>query len=148
MNNQLAILQAVSNQLQSITVANGYLTDLGLMTVNYWQDLDFEYKANALEIRDLEEEIYHDNLAINYNLPVKISAIHVINGDDDPLIIGCNLLADMKKAFSNPSFGESLKGIHLRTLLSSSGKNIETKGKKAIKVCLLISIKYKESINA
>ena len=136
---QLAILKAIEAKLKTITLNNGYLTNIGQNTVKYWHDLDFEYDKEALEYRDIVEETEQPNQQTENTLTVKIS---YFSPTENPLTLGCQVLSDLKKA----CYKETWEKNALNTKISSSNKLVETKGKTILKVCLIIQVKYREII--
>lgn len=144
-NNQLTILQKIESIVKSITPANGYLSDLSNIEVIYWQDTDFEYNKKVIHVQDYPEEISKTNLSLENVLPVKISVIQPVD-QINLRLISTQLATDFKQAFSLPSLGQELAGIHIRTQLERIEKKVETKGVKVLSVCTHLNIKYREEI--
>lgn len=145
-NNQLTILQGIESIVRSITLANNYFSDFTDTPIIYWQDTDFEYEKRIVHIQDYPEQINKSNLSLSNILPVKISVIQPIE-QANLRIVSTQLATDFKQAFTLPSFGEALAGIHVNTELTRIEKKVETKGVKVLSVCTYLNIKYREDIS-
>ena len=145
-NSQLAILERLESIVQSITPANGYLSDLSEIPVIYWQDTDFEYSKKIISIQDYLEQISTKNQSLENTLLFEIAVIQPVE-QVELRLVSSQLATDFKQAFTYRNFGENLAGIYLRTTLNSVSKKVETKGIKVLKVCANLTIKYKEEIS-
>lgn len=133
----LDILTLIGTRLEGITIANGYLTDLG-ERVEYFDDLDSEYSKASLTFRDADTELfglkstYHEGV-----MPVEIEAI--VFGEN-VLQLGCHAIADILNAVAvDPTWS----GKAIDTNLKERFKSVETKGKKAIRVGVTIEVVYR-----
>jgi hypothetical protein len=134
---RLAILNAIADKLETITTANGYLTNVG-NRVFYWQDLEFEYgEIGAISYRDPFEENKEVNLSLENSLTVEVSAIQFT---ENALTDSCNLLTDLIRAIKGAIWANK----SIKSRLVSNDKRIETKGKTAIQIKLVFKVTYWE----
>jgi hypothetical protein len=121
------ILQAIQAQLATLTIANGYSTDVGL-NVRYWQDLPIEYDGpSVITFFDSKDDPAAEVGSLHeHRLEIRIDAIAYIKAD--AIVESCNLLADIvaligknrrwTKAVINTYLGENLKEIELKSKLA------------------------------
>jgi hypothetical protein len=134
----LEILQAIGARLELITVDNGYYTDLGSSVV-YFRDIDAEYGMEpVLTFRDADNVLFaSENNYHEANLPIEIEAIAF---GENVMDLGVQMFADIIKAVGlDTTWG----GLALKTDLVSSYKNVETKGRRAVRVDASILITYR-----
>lgn len=132
-----AILTAIQSQLTTITIANGYNTDLGAR-VFYWHDLPFEYgEQGALSIRDTETLIAEVNQRFHHEITIELEAVAFT---DDPLMTGCNMLSDLIRCIGiDPTWGRQAT----QTQPTRTETIVETQGKTAIRVLLAMTVSYR-----
>ncbi len=133
---RLSILGIIQDKLQSITVANGYNTDIG-NRVFYWQDLDFEYgETGAISFKDAFEETISNNTIYDKQLSIDVEAIKFT---ENALEDSCLILEDLINSLLK------FKEIYAKLEIKVNEKKIETKGKKAIRIKLTNLIMYREN---
>lgn len=136
---RLPILQALQTQLQSITVTNGYNTDLG-NNVEYFAVYEFDYDGPAgLTFRDIETEYQRVNTRYVNRLLVELQAI-AFSTKDGKLEASCQILEDLIHAVIYEPWHPNV--IAVRPRLDS--KQIQAKGKQCISFQLTIEIEYRE----
>ena len=137
---RLTLLQALQTQLQTITIANGYTSNIG-QVVTYWDAYEVDYNGPAaVTFRDLETQYQRINQNYVNKLSVEIEAI-TFTKQADKLTLSVGLLEDIKTAIAVRPWGENI--IAVRPLLDS--KEIQAKGKQAVCVTLTVEIEYRES---
>lgn len=134
MGKRLEILQNLQTALSEISLANNYQTNIGSNVV-YWHDTDFEYGESALEFRDTLEETSQINYPYEKLLTVEISFISSTNTS---LLQSSQVLEDLEKALNKFKVQDG------RVLMINNEKNLDTKGKKNIKIKLNLKIQYRE----
>lgn len=135
------ILEDLLAQLGTITVANGYNTDIGL-NADYWSIYPDEYNGpNTVTFLDREEDTEKVNKFYNQVLHVEITAI-AYSSAANKLPDGCNLLDDLKKAIILNRWSDHT--LIVRPV--SNAKAIEGKGKQTIQVVLNVDIEYRELV--
>jgi len=130
------ILEDLQARLKSITLANGYLTNIGNNVV-YWQDTDFEYGESALVFRDTVEDISQNNYLYEKTLVVEICAIQQ-NAEDALLLVSSKILRDLEKAIDTFEIDWG------KARITNTEKFVETKGKKTLKIKVKLKIEYRE----
>jgi hypothetical protein len=126
MTHRAEILQAIQTQLATLTITNGYSTDVGL-NVRYWQDLPVEYDGSPIiTFFDTKDDPNEVGSLHEHRLEIRIDAIAYIKAD--AIVESCNLLADIvaligknrrwTKAVINTYLGENLKEIELKSKLA------------------------------
>lgn len=138
MSRQL-ILEDLLTQLETITIANGYSTDIGL-NADYWSVYEDSYNGPpTVTFCDREEDTEKVNKFYSQILHVEITAISYSSATNK-LADSCNLLADLKKAIILSQWSNYV--LIVRPV--SNSKNIEGKGKQTIQIVFNIDIEYRE----
>jgi hypothetical protein len=138
MATRLEILQGALAQLATITLANDFSSDIGLNTV-YWDVYDQDYNGPAtVTIRDAEEDTDKVN-QYRQTLHLEVEAIRY-STQANKLADGLALLADLKQVLITDSWAGP--GVIVRP--TGNSKDIEGKGKQAIRVTLMIDVEYRE----
>ena len=137
---RLALLQALQTQLTTITIANGYTSDIGA-NVTYWDAYEDNYNGPpSVTFQDLETQYQRINERYVNKLNVEIQAI-AYTKQADKLTLSVGLLEDIKTAIAVKPWGENI--IAVRPLLDS--KQIQAKGKQIVCVSLTVEIEYREA---
>ncbi len=126
MSKRRSILEAIKAKLET----------QGL-PVFYWQDLDFEYGADAIAFRDLEQGYTPKNQSYEQSLEIEIRAIQFTSS---PLIDSCGLLETLVNLVREETWG----GYVIKTILQRDEKSVETKGKLAVRVSLFFCVIYRQ----
>lgn len=125
-------------QLATITTANGFSSDIGTNVI-YWDVYDQDYNGPAMvTIRDAEEDTDKIN-QYRQTLHLEVEAIRY-STQANKLQDGLALLADLKTVLVTESWAGP--GVIVRPTANS--KEIEGKGKQAIRVALMLDIEYRE----
>ena len=98
-----SILNAIKTRLQSITVVNGYETDIG-SNVNMWHTTDFqETELPAIDLRDPAEEV--ETRGGNHICTLTIEIEAKVSGSASDITMR-DIIADIIKAVgTDPTFG-------------------------------------------
>jgi hypothetical protein len=135
------ILEDLLTQLETITVLNGYNTDIGL-NADYWSVYDDQYNGpSTVTFCDREEDTEKVNKLYNQVLHIEITAI-AYSSAANKLTDGCNLLDDLKKAIILSRWSDY--ALIVRPV--SNTKAIEGKGKQAVQVAFNVDVEYREAI--
>ena len=135
------ILTAVLARLATITVANGYLTNIGNQ-VTYWDVWDAEYAGPpSVTIRDTEDSSEKVNLFHKILMSLDVEAI-AYTTEETKLVDGCNLTSDLVKCLVRDLSWHVAGMIAVRRKRVT--KAIQGSGKQAIRVTVGIEIEYKE----
>jgi len=139
--NRQNILSDLLTQLETITTDNGYSTDIGA-NASYWDVYPDDYAGPpTVTFCDRDEDSEKVNRYYNQTLHVEITAIAYTTGANK-LADSCNLLADLLRATVQTrwtNYANIVRPV-------SNSKEIEGKGKQAIKVILNIDIEYREDV--
>jgi hypothetical protein len=132
------ILQAIQTQLATLTITNGYSTDVGLHVL-YWQDLPVEYDGPpVVTFFDTKGDINEIGSQHEHQLDVRIDAIAYIKSD--PITESCNLLADIIALVGkNRRWTKNV----VNTYLIENLKEIELKSKPAVRITVELRIDYR-----
>jgi hypothetical protein len=138
MTHRAEILQAIQTQLATLTITNGYSTDVGL-NVRYWQDLPVEYDGPPVitffDEKDFPNEIGSQH---EHRLEVRIDAIAFFKTDS--INESCNLLADIVTLIGkNRKWTPACVTTHLGENL----KEIQVQGKPAVRITQEFDIVYR-----
>ena len=135
------ILEDLLTQLQTITVDNGYNTNIG-DKASYWEVYPDDYNGPpTVTFFDRDEDYEKVNQFYHQVIHVEIQAIAYTTAATK-LVDSCDLLADLTKALVNTRWSSDL--LYVRPV--SNSKEIEGKGKQAIAVTLNLDIEYRESV--
>ena len=127
------IIETVETALNQISVANGYQVDFDEIT--RWQDLPTEYNKNHLNFADEEEDYKPENTKYDAKLDLAIEAV-VVETDLNADYRGTLALEDLICAVNSMRLNGALFDIH------KSSKFVETKGKTACYVRLIVKVLY------
>jgi|LakMenE07Oct09ns_1017277.scaffolds.fasta_scaffold03441_3 hypothetical protein len=133
---RLVILENLQTALRTIKVVNGFLTNIGNNVV-YWQDTDFEYGLSVLNFKDTIEDISQDNYPYQKTLTVEICVIEQ-NVEENLLLISSKILKDLEKTIDRFQIDSGKANI------INTEKIFETKGKKALKIKVILKITYRD----
>lgn len=127
------IMTAVGTRLGTITLANGYVTNLGT-NVSYWHDLPLEYAQEALVYRDESQDYSQANRVQDCLLHVELEAV----------VLGAtragDALSDLIRAIGvDATWG----GLAVSTQLVRDEIAVETDGREVAQVLLQFDIAYR-----
>jgi hypothetical protein len=134
-----AILELILSQLETITTANGYLTNIG-SNATYARDTNQEWDTEGVTFRDFGCNISENNIYHVYDLDLEIEAIAF---GDDLITIGCDLEEDLISLIAR---NLNWAGDALKTEFhpdSSIVKDFQTAGKSAVSVTLNLSVQFR-----
>jgi hypothetical protein len=137
------ILEAVMTQLATITVANGFLTDIG-ENVTYYDPYLAEYKGPAkVTIRDADDESEKVNQNHQILLQLEVEAI-AYTTEATKLADSCNLIKDLVQCLvcDRNWLPDGVIAVRRR----GRNKLIEGGSKQVIAITLNIEIEYRELI--
>lgn len=130
------IMAQVGVRLADITIANGYITDLG-QRVSYFRDLPVEYQADELTYRDSSEESQEVGSKHHQMLMVELEAIA---STTTPGETANDMLADLQRLTGlNRNWG----GLAIITHLRGNETEAETDGQQVVRVQQMIEIQYR-----
>ena len=127
------ILSAIAQRLQTITITNGYNSDIG-QKVLYWQDLPSEYEADCVIYRDTRHEFAKKNLDFNHQLTCDLQAVLFSSEDASAA------LQDLITVVGNDDTWGKLATF---SRLYMADIQLVTAGRRAIAVTLPVEIHYK-----
>lgn len=131
------ILRAIGDRLRTVTVANGYSSNIG-QDVTYWRDHAVQYERDGCSYYDEEEVDTEANHVDEKRLTVDIQAVKAIEAD--AIAESTGLIGDIIKAVGvDPSWG----GCALNTKLIKNEKEIEAMGVRACRVSVTVKILYR-----
>lgn len=135
------ILTALLDQLETITTANGYQTNIGAKAT-YWDNYDSDYSGpETVTFRDSEANYEAVNAFYDLRLTVQVEAISYLTGADK-LSKPAALLSDLRTALFDVRWWENTGAIKISPVMDT--KDISALGKKACRVVLEIEIQYRE----
>jgi hypothetical protein len=134
------LLKLILSELKTITVANGYLSDIGL-NATYARDTNQEWDTEGVTFRDYNCNITENNTFHEYDLEIEIEAITFA---DNLIEAGCNLEEDLINLLSkNLNWTKVDAMITAFVPTSSIVKSFETAGRSAVSVQVNLSVKYR-----
>lgn len=137
------ILEAILARLQTITIENGYHTDVGLKA-SYFDPYQAEYGGDPkVTFRDLSATSERVNRGYEIVLTVEIEAIFFTT-TATRLADGCNILDDLVRCLIHDEswYSEGMIAITRK----EHEKDFEGGGKQAGKLKFVVEILYQEDI--
>lgn len=135
---RLEILQALQTQLQTITTANGYHTNLG-QNVEYFTTYELDYDGPAaVTFRDVDTEYQRINTRYSHFLTCEIEAL-AWTTPANKLTDSCHILEDLNTAIVLSPWHPGVIAVRPRT----DSKQIEARGKQCISFQLDVEIEYR-----
>lgn len=139
------IAAEISDRLATITVANGYVTDIGTSVYRGRRTLD-EAMLPCIVLVEGPDQV-NEQLRTQAKLAQRYSIEgHAICDADNPSDMGHDIIADLKKALFNGdrTFGGPVRNIEYR------GRNIVTRedGFNAVAASVDIDMTYSENLAA
>ena len=136
---RVTILEDLLTKLQTITVANGFNTEIGAKA-SYWEVYPDDYNGPpTVTFFDRDADYEKVNSYYEQTLHLEIQAIAYTTAATK-LVDSCNLLDDLTRAVVNSQWSSAL--LFVRPV--SNSKEIEGKGRQAIAVMLNIDVIYRE----
>jgi bifunctional N-acetylglucosamine-1-phosphate-uridyltransferase/glucosamine-1-phosphate-acetyltransferase GlmU-like protein len=133
-------LELILSQLQTITTANGYLTDIGLDAA-YARDINQEWDTEGVTFRDFNCNITENNTFHEYDVEIEIEAITFA---DNLIEAGCNLEEDLIKLVSKNLNWTKVDAMITAFVPSGSiVKSFQTAGRSAVSVILNLAVQYR-----
>lgn len=136
-NQRSTILRAlVEDTLAHITLANGYSCDMGL-SVRWWDDLDQEYRQDAILVRDTTDEITEVNNFHQHSLQIEIEAFRWVASE--PGLVASLMVQDLMKAIGA---NRTLNGQAQRLRINDVATSCETEGSTVCSVLLTLTVEW------
>ena len=137
------ILEAILARLQTITIENGYHTDVGLKA-SYFDPYQAEYGGDPkVTFRDTDDDSEKENLYHAIKLQIEVEAI-AFTSESTKLADSCNLVDDLVRCLVRDRAWHPAGVIAVRR--KGRNKVIGGGGKQAIAVTLNIEVEYRELI--
>lgn len=135
---RLELLQALQTQLETITTANGYNTNIG-SACTYWDTYEQDYNGvPSVTFRDVDTNYEWANTRQTNRLVVEVEAIAVTT-QADKLEVSCHLMEDIYQAMVKVPWYSNV--IAVRPV--SESKQVEAKGKPFVCCTLTLEIEYR-----
>ena len=122
-------------QLKQISKDNEYSTDFEQVT--YWQATPSQYEKNYLNLKDELEEYQPKNKTYDAQLEIMIEAVVIETAQKSAADLGNLALKDLIAAVTSLTIPQGI--VHLK----QSNKFVETQGKTACLIELVIQVLYK-----
>ena len=129
------IVPVLLEQLKQISKENEYSTDFDQVT--YWQATPSQYEKNHLNLKDGLEEYQPSNQKCNAQLEITIEALVIETAQKSAADLGNLALKDLITAVTSLKIPQAI--VHLK----QSNKFVETQGKTACLIELVIQVLYK-----
>ena len=135
MSRRNEIVPIILEQLKQISKDKEYSTDFDQVT--YWQATPSQYEKNHLNVKDEIEEYQPSNQKYNAQLEIRIEALVIETAQKSAADLGNLAMIDLIAAVNSLSISQAI--VHLK----QSNKFVETQGKTACLIELVIQVLYK-----
>ncbi len=149
----LAAMNAIETRLRGISVANGYLTDLGrhLKPSGVWLEEDdapcmvvYEARANEDGLMRIDAD-GTTACGQEFDVPYFVEALLPLNDRQPPLEIAEHAAQDIMRALMGPDHG-ALPGVARTHRLTARGRGVSAKGSRVVPVQVHGHLKITEDI--